>query len=155
MYQNRIVLIRKRSIRMPPVPWTIHPSVVATARPMTMCAQPPFGRVCNNGLRARVRSDIVCVRNSFLASVSKKLMMNAMKKSCYAILLGLLLFTFSCSNDDDNHDAMTCIDPEKIDEHALCPAVVDFVCGCDGNTYDNDCEATAHGVLKWTTGACQ
>jgi hypothetical protein len=80
-----------------------------------------------------------------------------MKKTCYAIIFGLLCMTsFSCRDDDDDtKKTEVCIDSDKIDEHAMCPAIISYVCGCDGKTYDNDCEAQAHGVLKWTEGSCQ
>jgi hypothetical protein len=48
-----------------------------------------------------------------------------------------------------------CIDPSLINLNVLCPAVWAPVCGCDGNTYSNTCEATNYGgVTSWTDGEC-
>jgi hypothetical protein len=48
-----------------------------------------------------------------------------------------------------------CIDPTLINLNAICPAVWAPVCGCDGNTYSNSCEATNYGgVTSWTDGEC-
>ena len=40
------------------------------------------------------------------------------------------------------------------DRPVLCPKVFDPVCGCDGMTYDNKCEAAAAGVNVESDGAC-
>lgn len=48
-----------------------------------------------------------------------------------------------------------CIDPSTIDTTVVCPTVLQPVCGCDGVTYNNSCEAENwYGVTSWTTGAC-
>lgn len=47
-----------------------------------------------------------------------------------------------------------CIDPSRINPNCICPAVYAPVCGCDGVTYGNSCEAQCAGVTRWTQGPC-
>lgn len=48
-----------------------------------------------------------------------------------------------------------CIDVNAISELALCPKIYAPVCGCDGITYGNSCEAENAGVTSFREGACQ
>ena len=40
------------------------------------------------------------------------------------------------------------------DKPEVCPNVYDPVCGCDGNTYSNECFAAAAGVNIKSDGSC-
>ena len=73
------------------------------------------------------------------------------------LLLLSALFIFACSSDGDGNDDIPnmCVDETLINLDFACIAVVDPVCGCDGNTYNNSCEALNwYGVLAYEDGSC-
>jgi len=50
-----------------------------------------------------------------------------------------------------------CVNPALQDQTKLCPSASQLdalVCGCDANTYANECEAMANGIGQWWAGSC-
>lgn len=66
----------------------------------------------------------------------------------------LILQIGSCSEKSTYEPEPLCIDDSLIDPNTACLQIYDPVCGCDGNTYSNDCLATISGVLNFKKGVC-
>ena len=72
------------------------------------------------------------------------------------ILLLFIPLVFACSSDSDNDDEFgVCIDETLINLETPCPLIYYPVCGCDGNSYGNSCEALNwNGVIAFEDGTC-
>ena len=69
------------------------------------------------------------------------------------LVLLLIPLVFACSDDEDTPNM--CVDETLINLETPCLFVIDPVCGCDGNTYNNSCEAfNWYGVIAYEDGPC-
>lgn len=67
-------------------------------------------------------------------------------KNIFPIIFFCLGLFSSCQSDD-------CIDESAMHNNP-CTHEVEPVCGCDGNTYNNACEASRAGITDYTDGTC-
>ena len=65
------------------------------------------------------------------------------------LFIVLLIGFWGCEDNED------CIDESKISDASICTEEAQPVCGCDGLTYGNACNAEKAGVTDWTDGECE
>ena len=73
-------------------------------------------------------------------------------------IISIVFFTISliisCTKTTSEEPEEKCIDEASINLEAPCYLIYAPVCGCNGETYSNDCVAKSNCVLSFEEGAC-
>tara|TARA_B100000524_G_scaffold347777_1_gene250492 strand:+ start:1995 stop:2285 length:291 start_codon:yes stop_codon:yes gene_type:complete len=70
-----------------------------------------------------------------------------------SLIIFLTFFVISCAKDSDD---INCVDEDLILQNigTICVEVYEPVCGCNNETYSNECYARKAGIVSFADGEC-